>query len=83
MYCFNAVKKAGCSHQKEVVGYNRKSTSMECFKWVKTILGNVKNAIPGRITPSISRNMAIVIWVSTSIASTGASTLQKCFHVYV
>lgn len=47
MHCFNAVKAAGCSHQKEVVGYNRKSTSMDCFKWVNTILGNVKNAISG------------------------------------
>src|SRR6185369_4272191 len=47
MHCFNAVKKAGCSHQKEVVGNKRKSTSMECFTWVNTILGNVKNAISG------------------------------------
>jgi ribosomal protein L37AE/L43A len=45
--CFNAVKEAGCSHQKEVVGNKRKSTSMECFKWVNTILGNLKTAITG------------------------------------
>jgi ribosomal protein L37AE/L43A len=47
LHCFNAVKKAGCSHQKEVVGKKRKSTSMECFTWVNTILGNFKNAMSG------------------------------------
>lgn len=45
--CFNAVKEAGCTHQKEVVGKKRKSTSMDCFKWVNTILGNFKTAISG------------------------------------
>ena len=47
LICFNAVKEAGCSHQKEVIGTSRKSTSMECFTWVNTILGNFKNAISG------------------------------------
>lgn len=45
--CFTAVEKAGCNHQKEVVGKKRKSTEMECFKWVNTILGNFKNSISG------------------------------------
>jgi hypothetical protein len=45
--CFNAVKEAGCLHQKEVVGKKQKSTSLECFNWVNTILGNLKNAISG------------------------------------
>lgn len=45
--CFKGVEAAGCFHQREVVGKNRKSTSMECFRWVKTILGNMKNAITG------------------------------------
>lgn len=45
--CFNAVNQAGCEHQKEVVGKKRKSTEMECFTWVNTILGNLKTAISG------------------------------------
>lgn len=45
--CFSAVAKAGCFHQRIVVGKNRKSTSMSCFTWVNTILGNAKNAITG------------------------------------
>jgi hypothetical protein len=47
LWCFQAVEAAGCIHQREVVGKNRKSTSMDCFRWVNTILGNLKNAING------------------------------------
>ena len=47
LWCFQAVEAAGCFHQREVVGKCRKSTSMECFRWVNTILGNLKNAITG------------------------------------
>ena len=45
--CFNAVTEAGCEHQKEVVGKKRKSTDMECFTWINTVLGNLKTAIAG------------------------------------
>jgi len=45
--CFTAVEKAGCIHDREVVGKKRKSTDMECFKWINTILGNFKTAISG------------------------------------
>ena len=45
--CFTAVTDAGCIHQQEVVGKNRKSTEMECFKWINTILGNLKTAASG------------------------------------
>jgi hypothetical protein len=47
LWCFQAVESAGCFHQREVVGIDRKSTSMDCFRWVNTILGNLKNAITG------------------------------------
>jgi ribosomal protein L37AE/L43A len=45
--CFRSVANAGCDQQREVVGSGRKSTSMECFTWVNTILGNLKTAISG------------------------------------
>ncbi len=47
LWCFQAVEVAGCIHRRVVVGKNRKSTSMDCFRWVNTILGNLKNAITG------------------------------------
>ena len=45
--CFNAVTEAGCKHHKEVVGKKRRSTDMDCFTWVNTVLGNLKTAIVG------------------------------------
>jgi transposase-like protein len=47
LWCFQAVEEAGCFHQREIVGKQRKSTSMECFSWINTVLGNLKNAITG------------------------------------
>lgn len=47
LWCFKSVTKIGCSQQREVVGQGRKSTDMECFTWVNTILGNLKTAISG------------------------------------
>ncbi|TLN00355.1 IS1595 family transposase [bacterium] len=44
---FQSVTEVGCLHQREVVGQGRKSTDMECFTWVNTILGNLKTAING------------------------------------
>jgi transposase-like protein len=47
LHCFSAVAEANCIHQREVVGKGRKSTDMECFNWINTILGNLKTAING------------------------------------
>jgi len=47
LWCFQSVTQAGCTQQREVVGNGRKSTDMECFTWVNTILGNLKTAIAG------------------------------------
>ncbi len=45
--CFRAVESVGCTHQREVVGTQRKSIDMGCFHWVNTILGNLKTSIDG------------------------------------
>lgn len=47
LWCFQAVEAAGCIHQREVVGKERKSTDMHCFSWINTVLGNLRNAITG------------------------------------
>lgn len=47
LWCFQSVTQAGCSQQREVVCPSRKSTDMEGFSWVNTILGNLKNATNG------------------------------------
>ena len=45
--CFNAVSEAGCEHISIVTGSSRRSAQHPAFKWVNTMLGNVKNAITG------------------------------------
>jgi transposase-like protein len=44
--CFAAVTDAGCTHTPEVVG-QRKPRDLPQFKWVNTILGNLKTLISG------------------------------------
>lgn len=39
-------EQAGCIHDRNIVGKG-KSTKMECFTWINTILGNLKTAISG------------------------------------
>lgn len=45
--CFRAVVASGCKHEPETIGKNRKSIDLPQFKWVNTILGNLKTAING------------------------------------
>lgn len=48
LWGFTAVTQAGCYHEKHIVRKgSTKSHKMECFTWVNTILGNLKNAIVG------------------------------------
>ena len=44
--CFSAVADAGCSHQPIVVGA-RLPRELPQFKWVNTILGNLKTSLHG------------------------------------
>lgn len=45
--CFTAVAGAGARHLPEVVGTKRMSSDMPCFKWINTVLGNLKTATSG------------------------------------
>lgn len=45
--CFTGVKNAGCFHQSIITGGGPDSVEIKEFKWVNTMLGNVKNAIRG------------------------------------
>lgn len=44
--CFAAVTEAGCTHRVEVVG-QRKPRDLPQFKWVNTVLGNLKTMLSG------------------------------------
>ena len=45
--CFNGVTAAGCVHEPIVVGSGKAAVERPEFRWVNTILGNVKNALRG------------------------------------
>jgi transposase-like protein len=44
--CFAAVTDAGCAHTAEVVG-QRKPRDLPQFKWINTVLGNLKTMLSG------------------------------------
>lgn len=44
--CFGAVSSAGCAHQPTVVG-KRKPKDLPEFKWINTVLGNLKTSLSG------------------------------------
>ena len=45
--CFDAVRDAGCIHNPIITGGGRLSGKHPIFKWVNTMLGNVKNSMLG------------------------------------
>ncbi len=47
LWCFSGVTTADCHHNPMVAGGGRQSVQYSCFKWVNTMLGNVKNSLLG------------------------------------
>ena len=45
--CFNGVTAAGCVHEPMVTGGGKAAVEHPEFRWVNTILGNVKTALRG------------------------------------
>lgn len=45
--CFRGIADAGCNHVAITTGSGRKAARHPAFKWVNTMLGNIKSAITG------------------------------------
>ncbi len=45
--CFNGVTAAGCVHEPMVTGGGKAAVEHPEFRWVNTILGNIKSALCG------------------------------------
>jgi transposase-like protein len=45
--CFAAVTEAGCEHIPKRTGGGKRSVEDPAFRWVNTVLGNLKNALRG------------------------------------
>ena len=56
--CFRAVTKAGCTHTPvNVTKAENHGEKLACFRWVNTVLGNLKSAIVGTLR-SVRRHYA-------------------------
>ncbi len=45
--CFKSIELSSCIHWSQKPGLGQKTTDLACFKWVNTVLGNLKNSIKG------------------------------------
>ncbi len=45
--CWSALDEAACSHRAIRTGSGRKAARVASFKWVNTVLGNIKCAVTG------------------------------------
>ncbi len=45
--CFTAVTEAGCTHTQIKTGGGAKAARKPAFKWVNTVLGNIKSSLTG------------------------------------
>ena len=45
--CFTAVTTAGCTHTQIQTGSGAQAAKKPAFKWVNTVLGNIKSALVG------------------------------------
>ena len=45
--CFRGIAAAGYEHTSIVTGGGKSCVKIEAFRWVNTVLGNVKNALTG------------------------------------
>lgn len=45
--CFKAVENTSCCHEPHVIGGGKQAVEHPAFKWVNTVLGNVKNSLKG------------------------------------
>jgi transposase-like protein len=55
--CFRAVTEAGCTHEPIVAAKTGWSEKIPAFRWVNTVLGNLKTAIVGTIKHVAKRHV--------------------------
>jgi hypothetical protein len=68
--CFRGVADAGCVHVALATGGGRRAAHHPAFRWVNTMLGNIKNAIVATYRAVRKKHL-----VRTRPSSNGASTI--------
>ena len=69
--CFHGVTAAGCVHEPVVVGSGRAAVERPEFRWVNTILGNIKNAFHLRRLNGEIRTIGIPAFTESGGADEG------------
>ena len=69
--CFKGVTDARSDHMVIITGSGRRAARHPAFKWVNTILGNIKSSIVGTYRAVRRKHM-----VERSRSSSGASTTE-------
>jgi hypothetical protein len=75
--CFGAVTETGCTHQPTVVA-GRKPKDLPEFRWINTMLGNLKTSLTGSHLRSTSESMRCDTWPLSPTVSTTDSTSARC-----
>lgn len=85
---FTAVLNAGCSHEPTVAGPGKKGAQHPSFKWVNTLLGNLKTSLSGTyhafgFRDYAERYLAAAAWrfnrrtnMATMVADLGAALMH-------
>lgn len=63
--CFRSVKKAGCAHEPIIAAREpQQSEKIPAFRWVNTVLGNIKTAIVGTLksVASVRWTWNLLVW---------------------
>jgi transposase-like protein len=47
LWCFEAVTQTAASHERHVVGHGRQAVKRPEFRWINTMLGNLKTSLSG------------------------------------
>jgi hypothetical protein len=74
--CFRGAADAGCAHISIATGSGRRAARHPAFRWVNTVLGNIKTANVGTTARSPTRTSS-ARWPSSSGVSTTASTSPR------
>ena len=74
--CFRAVTTAGCHHHAIVTGGKHPNDPPQ-FRWINTLLGNLKTSLSGTFHASDFESTQGATWVASAFAPTEALPWQR------
>jgi hypothetical protein len=74
--CFSDVAEVGCLHQPVVVN-GRHPKDLPDFRWINTVISNLKTSFSGTFHAYILRSELMATWAPSVIGSIVASTWKR------